>query len=153
MILYVYAIQKSQSPPATYLPAFDAATKCQRLITSIATPDSLCQRYGVVLQELRLELLRQNSHIRSLTFTEGDASTMDLGSFGLEGDGIIFSQLGSIDTLGLGSGPRGENSGDVNAAFSGDNLSIPTASPRDSMTQINGWGEFDSLVCPQPPED
>lgn len=99
-----------------------------------------------MLQELRLELLQQNSHIRALALTQKDADAMDMGPLGLEGDGIIFNQMDGIDGLDLGSRPGREDNGDVSVAFSGDNLSIPTASPRDSLTQITGWGEFDSLV-------
>lgn len=48
---------------------FRLASRCHAQIKSIATKGSLMQRYGVVLQELRLEVLRNNNHLASVSST------------------------------------------------------------------------------------
>lgn len=161
-MLYVYAIQQRHAAPETFLPAFYAATKCQTQITSIATPGSLAHRYGVVLQELRLELLQHNSHILALTsahrngtasgpniFLEGDnvvIGVSGLAQFGngsilsLEDNGAAAAMLGMAQGQGVGVGDGGF------AGLGGETLGINEESPGSSIMQMAGWGQFDSLV-------
>lgn len=150
-MLYVYAIQQRHAPLETYLPAFQAATKCQSLITTIATPGSLAQRYGVVLQELRLELLRHNSHLLAMTANaqDGNQETMKL-----EGDDAVLGALTNLDMLGSNGGDLigiGQNAGDANSQLALDDpLGFVDGSPGSSIIQMTGWGQFDSLVsCAQ----
>ncbi|KAK1505524.1 finger protein [Colletotrichum abscissum] len=63
VILYVFAIQRRTETPETCLDCFRLASQCHAQIESIATNGSLMQRYGVVLQELRLEVLRNNTYL------------------------------------------------------------------------------------------
>ncbi|PNH39894.1 hypothetical protein VD0004_g7020 [Verticillium dahliae] len=151
VMLYVFSIQQRNSPLETYLPAFHAATKCQQQITSIAIPGSLAQRYGVVLQELRLELLRQNTHLLSLAAGQRNGS----GAAGvlLEGDESVLRQFDSADLLALGASELafGAGAGAPNASGQldigqDDGLGFPDASPGSSIVQMTGWGQFDSLV-------
>ncbi|KAK1469775.1 finger protein [Colletotrichum melonis] len=63
VILYVFAIQRRTETPETCLDCFRLASQCHAQIESIATNGSLMQRYDVVLQELRLEVLRNNTYL------------------------------------------------------------------------------------------
>lgn len=145
-MLYLYAIQRRHSQPEVYLPAFQAATKCQAQITSIATPGSLAQRYGVVLQELRLELLRHNSHLLALTTGQrdegGQAQSHALG----ESEAIV-NQF-NADLLALEAADGMGFSGDAHGhmGMGDDGIGFPDASPGSSIAQLTGWGQFDSLV-------
>lgn len=146
-MLYVYAIQQRHAPLETYLPAFQAATKCQSLITTIAIPGSLAQRYGVVLQELRLELLRHNNHLLAMTANAqvGNQETMKL-----EGDDAVLGALTNLDMLGSNGGDLigiGQNAGNANSQLPlEDPLGFVDGSPGSSIIQMTGWGQFDSLV-------
>ncbi|KAG7055825.1 finger protein [Colletotrichum scovillei] len=76
VILYVFAIQRRTEAPETYLDCFRLASQCHAQIESVATNGSLMQRYGVVLQELRLEVLRNNTYLASVsTPLAGNCST------------------------------------------------------------------------------
>jgi hypothetical protein len=160
-MLYVFAIQQRHSPPETYLPAFYAATKCQTQITSIATPGSLAQRYGVVLQELRLELLRHNGHLLALAaahrdgtasgpnaFLEGDDMVISVSAMNQFGDGNMLSledNGAATAMLGMAQGHGVGASGHL-AGLGDDALGITEESPGSSIIQMAGWGQFDSLV-------
>lgn len=147
-MLYVFAIQQRHSLPEIYLPAFHAATRCQTLITSIATPGSLAQRYGVVLQELRLELFRYNNHLQSIVTELG--TTLGNGPMGVEGENSMLSHTNNLGMLGLGAGslglgqPGDQTGGQMSLAD--ENLGFADGSPGSSIVQMTGWGQFDSLV-------
>lgn len=147
-MLYVYAIQQRHAPPETYVPAFHAAIRCQAQISSIAIPGSLAQRYGVVLQELRLEVLRHNSHLLALTTGGGDGT--DGGEI-QEGGETLLGSCSNQDLLGLG--PQGmhlSSAGEDVAGHFGvaseEGLGFVGHSPGSSIVQMTGWGQFDSLV-------
>ncbi|KAI9897369.1 hypothetical protein N3K66_007225 [Trichothecium roseum] len=59
IVLYIYVIQKRASPPDVYSEYFSAAVRCQSHIAAIAEQGSLSDRYCLVLEELRVEALRQ----------------------------------------------------------------------------------------------
>lgn len=52
-------IQKRASPPSVYGRYLSAAIRCQSHISAIAERGSLSERYCLVLEELRIEALRQ----------------------------------------------------------------------------------------------
>lgn len=130
VVLYVHAIQQRQAPPdTTYVDCFRAAARCHDQLASVATTKgSLAERYAVVLQELRLELLRHNEFLASgetslppppppppllatdLVFSQA-AAAMEPEAGGLQHD-VVFAE----------------------------------PSPSDSVAQMTGWGQFDSLV-------
>jgi hypothetical protein len=150
-MLYVYAIQKRHADPETYLPAFHAAVKCQKQITSIAVPGSLAQRYGVVLQELRLEVLRHNSQL--LALAGEDIGTDEAGAMRENGnDGLLgsFSNQGPVDmnSQGMHFAPTAseEVAGHLNLGREDGPLGFGEHSPGSSIEQMMGWGQFDSLV-------
>ncbi|KAJ3526857.1 hypothetical protein NM208_g10982 [Fusarium decemcellulare] len=147
VMLYVFAIQQRHAPPETYLPAFHAATRCQSQITSIAIPGSLAQRYGVVLQELRVEVLRHNTHLLHLTTGSDGAAA---GSAGIrEGDAALIGSYANQEMIGLPHGMNFASADDVAghlALASEENLGFPEHSPGSSIVQMTGWNQFDSLV-------
>ncbi|KAI0530373.1 transcriptional regulatory protein GAL4 [Xylaria digitata] len=57
-MLYIYVIHKSASPPDVYSSCFSAASRCQSHLSAIAEKGSLSERYCLVLEELRVEVLR-----------------------------------------------------------------------------------------------
>ncbi|RDW71701.1 hypothetical protein BP5796_07735 [Coleophoma crateriformis] len=60
VVLYVYTIRCKQDQPETWKHYFIAAERCQQQICkSDKGKDSLLQRYNIVLEELRLEVLNQ----------------------------------------------------------------------------------------------
>lgn len=132
VMVYVYAIQQRNSPPETYMHLFQAATRCQSQIVNIATPGSLAHRYGLVLQELRLELLRLNTQIVS---AQGEVipSSVDAGTTKAD------SEMG----MAQDSGQMGGEMGAVHM-LADDVLGF---SPGSSIVQMAGWSQFDSLVC------
>ncbi|KAJ5621141.1 hypothetical protein N7510_005125 [Penicillium lagena] len=67
IMLYIYVIQERASPSEIYSRYFSAATRCQSHISSIAEKGSLSERYYLVLEELRIEALRQTKSIRPST--------------------------------------------------------------------------------------
>ncbi|RGP64009.1 hypothetical protein FLONG3_9708 [Fusarium longipes] len=67
MVLYIYVIQKWASPPETYTDYFTAATRCQSHMTIMVEKGSLSERYCFLLEELRVEALRQMNRMHSST--------------------------------------------------------------------------------------
>lgn len=68
-MLYIYVIQKRASPPEVYTNYFSAAIRCQSHISSIAEKGSLSERYCLVLEELRVEALRQTASLHHQSMT------------------------------------------------------------------------------------
>lgn len=64
IVLYLYAIQKRSGPSEVYSEYLSAAIQCQSQISSIAEEGSLLDRYRHLLEELRLEAVRQTDHER-----------------------------------------------------------------------------------------
>ena len=64
IVLYLYAIQKRSGPPEVYSEYLSAAIQCQSQISSIAEEGSLLDRYRHLLEELRLEAVRQTASSR-----------------------------------------------------------------------------------------
>ncbi|KAI1273461.1 transcriptional regulatory protein GAL4 [Xylaria sp. FL0933] len=59
IMLYIYVIHKRATPPEVYDDCFSAASRCQSHLSAIAEKGSLSERYCLVLEELRVEVLRQ----------------------------------------------------------------------------------------------
>ncbi|OAA64573.1 Transcription factor [Niveomyces insectorum RCEF 264] len=62
ILLYIYVIQERESPPDVYNEYLAAAARCQAHLAGIAEKGSLSERYCLVLEELRVEALRQTKH-------------------------------------------------------------------------------------------
>ncbi|EKG18711.1 Transcription factor fungi [Macrophomina phaseolina MS6] len=132
VVLYVYTIQQRHSPPETYLPHFRAAAKCQEQISNIASRGSLAERYGVVLQELRLEILRHNEFLA----TQGSSAAMPL-----LGSDLVFPVVHDQAPPVMGNGL-----GTVDGLQQMGHEPFAEPSPSSSIAQLTGWGQFDSLV-------
>lgn len=62
IMLYIHVIQQCASPSEFYVKYFSAASRCQSHIAAIAEKGSLSERYCLVLEELRVEAMRQMKH-------------------------------------------------------------------------------------------
>lgn len=150
---------------------FRLASRCHAQIESIATKGSLMQRYGVVLQELRLEVLRNNGHLASVS------SPLRAGQFpgGVELspphalhaseqviNGSSTTQQPVRDAAGLEPNNQGQaiarGTTAIDRSIREDGLSaanvvvnpVVTTSMEvfdsNAFLQMSGWGQFDSLV-------
>jgi hypothetical protein len=151
-VLYVYTIQQRNADPETYLPYFTAASACQARISRNARDGSLVQRYGTVLEELRLEVLRHNPTLTSRApfLTKGTtlaaapadtaAECAELGPTAAESNPADHEESqGHLPPDYDDFGPVGH--------FDTINEPLADMSPSSSIIQMTGWGQFDSLVC------
>lgn len=158
VVLYVYIIQERDSNPERYPQLFHSASKCQHNISNIASKGSLGERYGFVLEELRLEVLRNNHRLASHEDVSGIIATSMLPNpnhptrnapqLGAQGgshdpiniDHILAPQQNQNNLLQIdaGAGAAANEFGQVQDFLDG--------SPSSTMTQLIGWGQFDSLV-------
>ncbi|KAF4544277.1 Finger protein [Lasiodiplodia theobromae] len=171
VVLYVHTIQQQQGrlPPAPDPSSpssssasslspdyfFRAASRCHDQIARVATKGSLAERYAVVLQELRLELLRHNHHYYGIINGEDSSSNRATANAGL---GLAAAVLPPEMVFGAGAGGSGQQQADELAAAAGleglgqqgggglDGGAFAEASPSSSIAQMTGWGQFDSLV-------
>ncbi|KAH8890643.1 hypothetical protein GQ53DRAFT_867005 [Thozetella sp. PMI_491] len=127
VVLYVYVIQQSSSPPEKFQAYLDAAANCQSQVAALAEKESLAQRYCLVLEELRLEAVR---HVENAQRTKG----------------VAFQEASEAHgPLPIGQEVNGLLHGDGNF----DHLSPIAdlnASPSSSLADITSWGNFDSMV-------
>lgn len=77
VVLYTYTIRVRSEDQATWIEYFRTAERCQTLISSIAAPDSLAHRFCVIMEEYRLEVIRQIEHHsdKSILLTENPDRT------------------------------------------------------------------------------
>ncbi|KAH7416810.1 hypothetical protein BKA64DRAFT_691375 [Cadophora sp. MPI-SDFR-AT-0126] len=146
VILYIYTIQQRNSPREKYRAYFEAAEKCQRQISSMAGHESLAERYSVVLEELRLEAVKQ-------TETTRDAQNQALRMSSIPQVGQMFPTT-VIDGY-QATHPGNENSTSdfdlatnmyANGHEAGHGEGQNSTTPSSLMAELTSWGEFDSLV-------
>ncbi|UKZ71390.1 uncharacterized protein TrAtP1_012349 [Trichoderma atroviride] len=134
VILYVYTIQKSNEPEEIYSGYLSAATRCQDQLSNLAEDGSLVARYCLVLEELRLEALRQTKQGRNYARSPTQKQVASLpnntngtDAFETAGDGIGVADLGAgmTDMGGIG---------DI------------YVTPTDSLAEMTGWAQFDAMV-------
>ncbi|WAO97324.1 Fungal-trans domain-containing protein [Fusarium falciforme] len=135
VILYVYTIQRSKDEEDVYRPYFTAAERCQQQIREISDEGTLTSRYCLVLEELRAEAARQtaraqSSHQAMQIHTSPDARPGD------------FDAL-APNTEELAATDFSMNVPDLATMSSLDDLYV---SPTDSLEDLTGWGQFDSMV-------
>ncbi|KAI1064376.1 hypothetical protein LB506_007564 [Fusarium annulatum] len=130
MVLYIYVIQKWASPPETYSEYFTAAVRCQSHMSTMVEKGSLSERYCFLLEELRVEALRQVNRMHPNVFA----------SLSLEGhaqDSAFQSNIIPMDTPSDKTSYTdlmGENGGLDFNGMSGVDFSG------------TGWGQFASMV-------
>lgn len=137
-ILYFYVIQLREEVPDQNMRYFRLGSRCQAQIESTAAKGSLMERFGFVLQELRVEVLRIKSYLdpRSAPRPQGFPRSGEAGS--------------DLDA----HGPRAHGNPVVGRAARGSQLAehvaANAANSMDSfdsaLLNMPGWGQFDSLV-------
>ncbi|TEA14315.1 hypothetical protein C8034_v003535 [Colletotrichum sidae] len=153
VILYVHAIQQRAESPGVYSDCYHLASRCHAHIESIATKGSLMQRYGVVLQELRLEVLRNNTYLAStLTAQAGETAAEDDARLR---EALLFkgSQLFRVEPAYSPNNPSAEFSQSFRDAISVEQLAerlssasaVSTNTANGDFFSISNWGQFDSL--------
>lgn len=145
-MLYIYVIQESASPREVYSGYLSAATRCQSHISAIAEKGSLSERYCLVLDELRVEALRQTSstqqHQHQHQTTTGPAvmtphsqSQPQLQETGFQPMSMPIYESSAADSVGY-TGLAQDAGIDLNGS------SISGFSFSDS----SGWDQFTSMV-------
>lgn len=128
-MLYIYVIQECASPPEVYSRYLTAASRCQSHISAIAEKGSLSERYSLVLEELRVEALRQTK--RANTCRTGLAES----SRQLEDEAEPMFMHMNAGQVGV---PAATNLEDNVMDLNGN---LPGLYP-----DYSGWGQFTSLV-------
>ncbi|KAH8726452.1 fungal-specific transcription factor domain-containing protein [Phaeosphaeriaceae sp. PMI808] len=145
VVLYVYCIQQHLIAPGTCEEYFAAGQKCQRQLESVSETDCLARRYCLVLDELRLEAIRQTKSSDSL-------STTTPLPFRPAPDSITVDKPAAVLPL---LPVESDTSADPNAPFfAPGNMSTPDSAvfnpsflPNSNiMADLTSWGQFDSLV-------
>lgn len=147
VVLYVYTIQQAHAHYNVYRAHFDAAEKCQGQIAAISEVGSLAQRYTVVLEELRLEAVKQTRlqhefygrnrmNMSSILQPAISDSQVDIR------EGAVNNYVDSNSQDGLQISVDIFSPGDSEAFINGTN----SATPSSFIAELTSWGEFDSLV-------
>ncbi|RYP75398.1 hypothetical protein DL770_007404 [Monosporascus sp. CRB-9-2] len=131
IVLYIYVIQKRASPPEVYSNYFSAATRCQSHLSGIAEKGSLSERYCLVLEELRVEALRQAKRM--------DPSITGLGGMDSHSQGNGF-QTTSMPVDGTTSAATAYTD------FIGEAVIDFNDMPGSAPSDYSGWGQFTSMV-------
>ncbi|KAK7619500.1 hypothetical protein IWX50DRAFT_198051 [Phyllosticta citricarpa] len=148
MVLYVFTIQEQNSHPRVYERLFDAGKKCQGQISEISIPGSLAERYGVVLEELRLEILRYNSYLASREQVIPSSGTLDPA----ENQDVAAGETRTSAANGqfVGGNKNSNHNADIGAlAQLQNNQFSPLEGSTSDIAEFPDWGQFDSLVSSQ----
>ncbi|TVY51141.1 Activator of stress genes 1 [Lachnellula cervina] len=146
VVLYVYAIQQRHTPQDKYQSYIDAAKKCQTQISSMAENESLAQRYSVVLEELRLEAVKQTQqHLESQNANSDMTSTLQRDTRVFQASTYSGQMNGANQPPLPGSAVTGDLFPDISdGTMFGGAQNVTT--PSSLMADLTSWGEFDSLV-------
>ncbi|KAH7356330.1 fungal-specific transcription factor domain-containing protein [Pyrenochaeta sp. MPI-SDFR-AT-0127] len=147
VVLYIYRIQQHLITPGKCEGYFAAGQKCQRQLESVSETDCLARRYCLVLEELRVEALRQNSRL-----SEPAVTPLPLSS-----STPVAIDAGIQDTLMPETTPQTDTASPsgLSGAFYGNNIPPtpesavfnPNYLPSNNiMSDLTSWGQFDSLV-------
>jgi len=139
VVLYVYTIQQQQSSVDSHLAHYEAAMRCQAQISSLAVTDSLAERYGIVLEELRLEAVNHIQAKRTEHHQSQDVASRH------HYDDPIRDRSSSGDIIQSAEQiPRR----DSNMLYSGNQIGqmYNVSTPNSLVQEMTGWGQFDSMV-------
>lgn len=148
VVLYIYRIRQHLLTPGECEGYFAAGQKCQRQLESIGETDCLARRYCVVLEELRLEAVRQTNQ-QNRSDTTGTTPLPLSGTGIAEQTQINASVLPLSDTTAQSStspnmtGPFYNNVPQTPDSTIFDSSYLPSNSV---MADLTSWGQFDSLV-------
>lgn len=142
VVLYVYTIQQRHAPEEKYRIYFDAAAKCQSQISSLAEKESLAERYSVVLEELRLEAVKQ---AQPQPENQNGNSILRVQSGFAAPEAVMHEAHPSIINSDNQNGPQ-----TIGELFSNSDATIlegqTGTTPSSLMAELTSWGDFDSLV-------
>lgn len=130
-MLYIYVIQERASPPEVYSSHFFAATRCQSHIAAIAEKGSLSERYCLVLEELRIEALRQTRR------THSTMTGLGVNDGHLQENEFVTASVPTDDYPSVAA-----NYADVIGEAAIDLDSVPDSAFADYL----GWDQFASMV-------
>ncbi|KAI1307729.1 transcriptional regulatory protein GAL4 [Xylaria venustula] len=131
IMLYIYVIHKKLSPLDVYSSCFAAASRCQSHLSTVAEKGSLSDRYCLVLEKLRIEVLRQTTQAHPPVF-----SLEELG------------HRSQLDDLEITSNPLEQSPYSV-ASFPSVPVEAPidfNGMPSSAFSDCSGWGQFASMV-------
>ena len=162
VVLYIYRIQQHLSTPGTCEGYFAAGQKCQRQLETISQSDCLARRYCLVLEELRLEAMRQTNsplgidaqHTTTTTTTATTSATAITPQDGSEaplGQQQPQQPQQQVSVSSTATAQQGEG---LAAPFYGGVPPTPESamygaeymSSNSIMADLTSWGQFDSLV-------
>jgi hypothetical protein len=170
-VLYVDTIQRRSDPHDSWRPSFQAAEKCQAQLSSFVAENSFAQRYGIVLEELRLEVVKQTQRGQSSHLavdTDPPRNRWQPQETQLPNADLQSSVIGQKTLAVPLLNPTSLDLGDTNATAANLSLDDPAtyeqapvpldisqfqvsetaldAQQSTFMAEMTGWGEFDSLV-------
>jgi hypothetical protein len=145
VVLYVYTIQQAHATNGKYRAQYKAAERCQEHIAGMSESGSLAQRYTVVLEELRLEAIKQTQRQQEETHSRTHINSILQSDIA---DPRLNTQSGQSNALGENNQDGLRISLDMfpmsdPAAF---NNGPNSATPSSLIAELTSWGEFDSLV-------
>ncbi|KZL75298.1 fungal specific transcription factor domain-containing protein [Colletotrichum tofieldiae] len=136
VILYVYTIQQRTAPAETWQAYFNAASRCQTQLASLADNEStLAARYCLVLEELRTEALRQTERLQHAEISHQNGGPHSRTNV-VTGNEEVQGQPENHHLASL-------NFPDVGHA---EDFVGFDASPSSSLADMTSWGQFDSMV-------
>lgn len=145
-MLYVYTIQQRQAPPGSYISFFTAGTQCQAQISRHAREGSLLQRYGMVLEELRIEVLRNNPVLQGTTVLPTEPEDAIASSSNLGVANATTAVANAQPDLCVPPHPGVDQRLIPGAQFQAVNEAVVGLSPNMSSVPLAGWRQFDSLL-------
>jgi hypothetical protein len=149
VVLYIYRIRQHLLTPGQCEGYFAAGQKCQRQLESISETDCLARRYCLVLEELRLEAVRQTNQQSRSGITGTTPLSLSTSNSGLTDQNQNSSVLPLPDTT-----TQSGASPDLTGSFYNNVSPTPESAifnsnylPSNSaMADLTSWGQFDSLV-------
>ena len=150
VVLYIYRIRQHLLTPGQCEGYFSAGQKCQRQLESISETDCLARRYCVVLEELRLEAVRQTNQQDRPGSGFAGATPLPVPGAGVTDQNHTNSTVSTLPEATLQNGA----SPDMTANFYNNVPQTPDSTmfnsnymPSNSvMADLTSWGQFDSLV-------
>lgn len=171
MVLYVYTIQRRVDSDAVWRKYFQAAEKCHRQISLLASEkDSFAQRYSIVLEELRAEAVKQSERPIRVKSTKSGLELESDPDAEVARKILRLSDNNHMDSYSI---PRGDQHRHNSINSTQSQTPMPTdystlkgfhqaePSEQDSMHftrnntasnpatftgEATGWGDFDSFV-------
>lgn len=157
VVLYIHKLRQHIVTPDKCEDYFVAGQKCQRQLESVSESDCLARRYCLVLEELRLEAIRQTkgpNNRATTTVTTELAFPQEMGTDGTD-KALASASLG-VGQSDFTPQPDASPSGTqlYGAATTTNIPPTPESAVFNSnflpnsniMADLTSWGQFDSLV-------